>query len=136
MLRGMHIIGVSRKPSKTYGKGRVCAEDGCAQVLSMYNPSDRCHVHTAEMIQRMSRVGHCHKCNRDFLLTEEFWHRDRARKSGFHAICKTCRMAQQKKRIRSRRNTERVAVDAAVPRKREKVTAVLPGGYEIRVYLA
>lgn len=34
-----------RERVRTYARGRVCAEDGCATVLSAYNAADRCAVH-------------------------------------------------------------------------------------------
>jgi hypothetical protein len=32
-------------PVRTFGRGRVCRADGCATVLSLYNPSDFCALH-------------------------------------------------------------------------------------------
>ncbi len=34
-----------RSRPQTYGRGRVCAVDGCGTVLSMYNSSAFCAVH-------------------------------------------------------------------------------------------
>jgi len=43
-VRGEAIKGVTR-PSKRFGKDRVCAKSGCDTKLSQYNKSDYCHTH-------------------------------------------------------------------------------------------
>jgi len=34
-----------RRASRSFGSGRICAEPGCATVLSIYNSEDRCARH-------------------------------------------------------------------------------------------
>lgn len=34
-----------RERLRTYARGRVCAADGCATILSAYNAADRCALH-------------------------------------------------------------------------------------------
>jgi hypothetical protein len=34
------------RPNRTYGQGRVCADEGCQTRLSMYNKSTYCWQHT------------------------------------------------------------------------------------------
>ncbi|MBI2710821.1 MAG: hypothetical protein HYX34_14180 [Actinobacteria bacterium] len=41
------------QPSLRYGKGRVCAEDGCETKLSMYNDGDFCALHHPMEAPRM-----------------------------------------------------------------------------------
>lgn len=43
-LSGERVISASAQ-SRTYGTGRVCAEDGCSTRLSIYNESDYCSLH-------------------------------------------------------------------------------------------
>lgn len=35
----------TRRPPRTFARGRVCAERGCGTVLSIYNPGSRCAIH-------------------------------------------------------------------------------------------
>jgi hypothetical protein len=44
-LRGK-LPGVSGKGPRRGRAGRVCAQDRCETVLSVYNPKDRCWEHT------------------------------------------------------------------------------------------
>jgi hypothetical protein len=48
------ILGTRRKGAfahiRTFGHGRVCSAEGCATVLSRYNPSDLCAVHEHRLI--------------------------------------------------------------------------------------
>jgi hypothetical protein len=48
-VRGRHVGGqeTSRGGSRRFDEGRVCAEDGCVTVLSVYNSSDLCWQHEA-----------------------------------------------------------------------------------------
>lgn len=45
-------IGSSR-PSRSFGVGRVCAEDECYTVLSRYNPKSKCSVHQQRETPRL-----------------------------------------------------------------------------------
>jgi hypothetical protein len=33
------------RPTRTYGRGRVCSASGCRANLSVYNPHHRCAIH-------------------------------------------------------------------------------------------
>ena len=48
------------RPSRTKEPGRVCAEDGCSTVLSIYNPQDFCSPHARLRLppDRHWRGGH------------------------------------------------------------------------------
>jgi hypothetical protein len=37
------------RPTRTYGRGRVCAASGCRTHLSIYNPNHRCAIHDPVM---------------------------------------------------------------------------------------
>jgi hypothetical protein len=59
---------------RTYREGRVCAEPGCATVLSVYNPSPRCALHQRQMAMvRFRRFGsveaerQCRQCGAAFV---------------------------------------------------------------------
>jgi hypothetical protein len=41
------------QPSMRYSHGRVCAEDGCATKLSIYNDGDFCALHHPMEAPRM-----------------------------------------------------------------------------------
>ncbi|MGQ0849662.1 MAG: hypothetical protein ACT4OP_11190 [Actinomycetota bacterium] len=43
-LKGSAIRGMTR-PSRRYGKGRVCAYKGCETRLSQYNRRELCYAH-------------------------------------------------------------------------------------------
>lgn len=43
-------MGRPGRPSRQYSAGRVCAQDGCGTVLSVYNRSDRCALHSWEQV--------------------------------------------------------------------------------------
>jgi hypothetical protein len=42
----------SDRPSKAFGKGRVCREDGCRTRLSLYNPGKFCSLHEPMTVPR------------------------------------------------------------------------------------
>ncbi|HEX7168161.1 MAG TPA: hypothetical protein VF230_14375 [Acidimicrobiales bacterium] len=42
----------SDRPSKNFGKGRVCGEDGCGTRLSLYNPGKYCSLHEPMTVPR------------------------------------------------------------------------------------
>ena len=41
------------RPSRTFGRGRVCEEDGCETRLSMYNEGRFCFQHEPQATPRM-----------------------------------------------------------------------------------
>jgi hypothetical protein len=44
ILRGASVQALPRR-NRTWGRGRVCAEEGCTTRLSMYNRSKLCWSH-------------------------------------------------------------------------------------------
>jgi hypothetical protein len=44
VLRGATVRTLPR-PNRTWAEGRVCAEEGCATTLSIYNRSKYCWAH-------------------------------------------------------------------------------------------
>jgi len=46
VVAGEHFVGYHRS-ARTFGRDRVCAHDGCATRLSMYNSGTLCAVHAA-----------------------------------------------------------------------------------------
>jgi hypothetical protein len=48
-LEGLEWVGASRvltgRPSRTFGRGRVCASRSCSTRLSCYNPTKSCSMH-------------------------------------------------------------------------------------------
>lgn len=43
-LKGQRLTGGVR-PSRSYGEGRTCKEQGCDTKISMYNRREFCHLH-------------------------------------------------------------------------------------------
>lgn len=41
------------RASKRFGKGRVCAHEGCETLLSVYNRRDKCWAHADFKIPRL-----------------------------------------------------------------------------------
>ena len=50
-LAGRMVRGI-RRPSRRYPEGRVCVQDGCRTVLSVYNPSRFCSQHETARLNR------------------------------------------------------------------------------------
>lgn len=50
-LAGRMVQGIQR-PSRRYPEGRVCVQDGCRTVLSVYNPSRLCSQHETVRLNR------------------------------------------------------------------------------------
>lgn len=50
-LAGRMVQGLKR-PSRRYGRGRVCASHGCRTILSVYNPSRLCSQHEVTQLPR------------------------------------------------------------------------------------
>lgn len=46
----------------------------------------------------MSKEQECRVCKGTYPLTDEFWHHNKNKQSGFNIICKRCKNAQQKER--------------------------------------
>jgi hypothetical protein len=44
VLRG-NTVRPLPKPNRTWGEGRVCAEEGCTTTLSIYNKAKFCWAH-------------------------------------------------------------------------------------------
>jgi len=42
----------SERPSKSFGKNRVCKESGCETRLSMYNNGSYCYQHEPMVVPR------------------------------------------------------------------------------------
>lgn len=51
-LSGDRIIGASTQ-SRTYARGRICAEDDCTTRLSIYNDGDYCSLHHRAITPRI-----------------------------------------------------------------------------------
>jgi hypothetical protein len=50
-VQGTPFTG-SDRPSKSFGKGRVCGEPGCETRLSMYNNGRYCYAHEPMSVPR------------------------------------------------------------------------------------
>ena len=48
---GTTLTGNDR-PSRSFGRGRVCQEPECGTRLSMYNNGDYCYVHEPMVVPR------------------------------------------------------------------------------------
>jgi hypothetical protein len=83
-FRGRRILSAADDLSRarTYGSGRVCAIPGCGTVLSAYNPSEVCALHsgawrdelqqaTRKITQREELTRRCafEPCSREFTTT-------------------------------------------------------------------
>jgi len=83
-FRGHRILSAADDLSRarTYGSGRVCAVPGCGTVLSAYNPSDVCALHSGawrdaspqaarKLSQREELTRRCafEPCSREFTTT-------------------------------------------------------------------
>ena len=49
---GHAITGGSERPSRSFKRGRVCHEDGCTTILSMYNDGKFCALHQPMEVPR------------------------------------------------------------------------------------
>jgi len=47
--------GTATRRPRVHSTGRVCAEEDCATLLSIYNPSDHCGLHADTPVRRRSR---------------------------------------------------------------------------------
>lgn len=76
-VRGQRPGDALRKPSKTYGEGRVCADQTCSTMLSQYNPQEYCNLHRKRKKPRLrgrdydseqqEPVPHCVPCFRSMI---------------------------------------------------------------------
>lgn len=51
-LAGTRITGGTDRPSKALKKGRVCMDEGCSTVLSVYNHGKHCSLHQPMAVPR------------------------------------------------------------------------------------
>ena len=51
-MKAQKVTG-NRRKSKTYGENRVCAQEGCEQIMSKYNHNDKCFQHAPKRIPRV-----------------------------------------------------------------------------------
>jgi hypothetical protein len=51
-VQAARVRGLPR-PSRVFGKGRLCAHPGCVTVLSQYNRRDMCWAHAGMKIPRL-----------------------------------------------------------------------------------
>jgi hypothetical protein len=51
-ISGTPITGGSERPSRSFGKGRVCADPACEIRLSMYNSGKYCYQHEPKVVPR------------------------------------------------------------------------------------
>jgi hypothetical protein len=49
---GGSSLAVSDRPSRSFGKGRKCKEDGCDTRLSIYNQGRYCYLHEPMAVPR------------------------------------------------------------------------------------
>ncbi len=49
---GSSLSSGGDRPSKRFGKDRVCREDGCNTRLSLYNPGKFCSLHEPMTVPR------------------------------------------------------------------------------------
>lgn len=49
---GGHTLSGSERPSRSFGKDRMCSEPGCRTRLSMYNNGKYCYQHEPMAIPR------------------------------------------------------------------------------------
>ena len=84
------------RPLRTYGKGRVCAHNGCDTRLNTYNPSRYCYRHEGihpakfDMESLLFPLKHCPTCERDLPASSDYWRKDASREDGLKEACKDC----------------------------------------------
>jgi len=87
-----------RRPSISFGSGRVCRHEGCQTVLSTYNPSVFCAVHAAVDEEEIPEgCMKCTACGAVYPWTTEWFHLaggTRQRAGALHRMCKACRNAR------------------------------------------
>ena len=60
LVRGVTVTRAERV--RTYAAGRVCAAEGCITVLSIYNPSRFCGLHSTPDRSTHPGAGRCGRC--------------------------------------------------------------------------
>ena len=86
---------------RVYRRGRTCAHDGCATILSIYNPAKYCSAHLQELQARRRRTRTvrevpCENCGAPFATA------NRRRRY----CCDRCRMASFARRKRAEKRAE------------------------------
>ena len=51
-IEGERMTGGTDRPSRSFGRDRVCREDGCRTVLSIYNNGRYCAQHEPMSVPR------------------------------------------------------------------------------------
>jgi hypothetical protein len=54
-MKGRPVVGASGRTPR-FEKDRVCTYPGCTTTISVYNPAERCFVHTERGVTHL-RVG-------------------------------------------------------------------------------
>jgi hypothetical protein len=108
MVRGAPIARAERV--RTYASGRVCAAEGCTTVLSIYNPSRFCGLHSApdrSSVRRKPlrplRQCACEHCGAEFETTNPVrkYCSDRCRMAAF--ACRQRTIGGRPRRSRAKR---------------------------------
>ena len=87
---------------ETYGKGRVCARQGCGTVLNVYNPEAYCDLHSDDQYTSLQHecteegLWVCPECGREILPHLRYWRTDPRCKDGLAAVCKKCERTKRK----------------------------------------
>lgn len=89
-------------PVATSPKMRRCALAGCNTVLSIYNHGRYCSLHADEDAV-VGAVARCVRCGEVKPLTEDYWHHDNTRASGWNHACKSCRQKADRRSRKGRR---------------------------------
>ena len=90
------VVAAPDPPVRTYGRGRVCARQGCGTVLSEYNPDAYCDPHTDDqytsLLHECTDEGFwvCPGCGRELPPDLRYWRSDPSCKDGSAAACKKC----------------------------------------------
>ena len=79
------------KPSNKYGLYAVC-KDCCKRIAKKHRERNKKRNFLLfEQINRPDETKRCSCCKKEYLLTNEFWHKSMSSKTGFRAYCKQCR---------------------------------------------
>ena len=119
-------INTWRRVSQTervhvYKRGRTCAADGCATILSIYNPAKYCSAHLQELQARRRRTAHsvrqvpCENCGTPFETANprRRYCSDRCRMASFARRRRTEKRAEARL-TRAQPNEAVASVDATV----------------------
>lgn len=89
-------FGYVEPPVRVYGRGRICARQGCGTELSDYNPDAYCGLHTDDQYASLQHqcteegLWVCPECGRELLPDLRYWRADPGCKDGLAAVCKRC----------------------------------------------